>query len=722
MEVLPKNFPTDKLTTIEKIQLEWFYTKYTEEYFSSYFYGHMILAAYAAVPAYLTPDLLSKIWQNFGSYAWGNDKRFIHRIAISDILLAPFCKQVSYEVYQMNRNTRLHFLKWMNSEAEDWIRREPKSVKDIAHFVEEYHQHPNTTTLREGYRYLNEQIMEAKAYYEPEVVARYFMEQLKGFQNKQNKNEIVEILNAIERAKNKEQFTNQSTVFTNLFEEGITNVWKNSILENVHTLSNYFTNNTIASSIITKQSKTEFDIPIKIEKTKTTVISKFEDAVAPKYIAYIMGVSQEDEINMNDVESILFTSTHWKTTVKKFRISSSKMFFDTIKMLSNEVAQNDHIILYLSAQQVTHTLDGHSRFRINTEEWIMDSEVQTILETLQARTILLVLDGQLHATPYWINTQHNGRSLLANIASSNTHQNDDNHTSDLSIQGSHLIKAILSKMITETATLRNVYVETINDYEQQQGINLRRLPDFQTVVLQSNRTTLATPFTKASTNDLQAQQALRLIGYLSERELPLWDTTTATTALASFANSFKLKPDVYELLPKLEELLAKQQSQSKAIFVFIYQDEVNQLSAIHREMTFIKNDFKNSDLGKYNELKVFKNRTKEEIDRFIALPQNRNRIQFIYYGGKDQNGLPYLFNQQLDLKCWQQWLEFQNRLELVVLNNCYSAKLALQLTQIGVAAAWGHQGNIMDDEAADFCMKLLAHIMEGLPFADFRIG
>lgn len=719
MEVLPKNFPTDELTTIEKIQLEWFYTKYTEEYFSSYFYGHMILAAYAAVPAYLTTDLLSKIWQNFGEYTWGSDKRFIHRMAISDILLAPFCKQVSYEVYQMNRNTRLHFLKWMNSDAKDWINREPKSVKDIAHFVEEYHQHPNSTILREGYRYLNEQIMEAKAYYEPEVVARYFMEQLKDFQNQQNNNEIVEILNAIERAKSKEQFTNQSTVFSNMFEEGVTQVWKNSILENVHTLSNYFTNNTIGPAVITKQSKTEFDIPIKIEKTKTTVISKFEDAVAPKCIAYLMGVSQEDESNIHEVENLLINNTHWKSAISKHRVTSSKMLLDAIKMLTNEAAQNDHIILYLSAQLATLTTDGHCRFGVNAQEWITDIEVQIILETLQAKTVLLILDGQLYATPYWINTQKNGRSLLANVASTNTLRNGNNSASKTSKHGSHLIKAILSKMITETDTLRNVYVEIVKDYDTQQGISLRSVPDFQTAMLQSNRTTLATPFTKASANDLQVQQALRLTGYLSEKEYPYWEAISATTALEAFANRFKLKPDVYEVLPKLEELLSNQQYQSKAIFVFIYQDEVNQLSAIDREVTYIKNEFKNSDLGKYNEIKVFKNRTLEEINRFMALPQNRNRIQFIYYGGKDQNGLPYLYDQQLNLTCWQQWLVFQNRMELVVLNNCYSAKLALQLTQIGVAATWGHQGNIMDDEAADFCIKLLEHIAEGLPFADF---
>ena len=65
MASLPVNFPAEKLSVVEKLQLEWFYTKFTEVYYNEYHYGHIIMAAYAAIPAYITPDMLYKIWQNF---------------------------------------------------------------------------------------------------------------------------------------------------------------------------------------------------------------------------------------------------------------------------------------------------------------------------------------------------------------------------------------------------------------------------------------------------------------------------------------------------------------------------------------------------------------------------------------------------------------------------------------------------------------------------------
>ncbi|MEM1124260.1 MAG: hypothetical protein AAGJ18_27730 [Bacteroidota bacterium] len=65
MNSLPKYFPTDKLSRLNRSKVTWFYRRYVEEYYEHYTFGHFILAAYAAVPAYLTPDLLYKIWLNF---------------------------------------------------------------------------------------------------------------------------------------------------------------------------------------------------------------------------------------------------------------------------------------------------------------------------------------------------------------------------------------------------------------------------------------------------------------------------------------------------------------------------------------------------------------------------------------------------------------------------------------------------------------------------------
>ena len=87
MSSLPKYFPVDKLKSLPLSKVNWFYSRYVEEYYPYYTFGHFIMAAYAAVPALLTPDLLYKIWLNFNQYQWRGKPLNIHRIAVSDVLL-----------------------------------------------------------------------------------------------------------------------------------------------------------------------------------------------------------------------------------------------------------------------------------------------------------------------------------------------------------------------------------------------------------------------------------------------------------------------------------------------------------------------------------------------------------------------------------------------------------------------------------------------------------
>ncbi|MGK7879685.1 MAG: hypothetical protein AB4060_06245 [Crocosphaera sp.] len=71
---------------------------------------YLYLAYHAAFPLSLTPDLLYRIWANF--------KQDIHEepleipwTAVADILISPLCKQVGYELYEMDRDVRTELLK-----------------------------------------------------------------------------------------------------------------------------------------------------------------------------------------------------------------------------------------------------------------------------------------------------------------------------------------------------------------------------------------------------------------------------------------------------------------------------------------------------------------------------------------------------------------------------------------------------------------------------------
>ena len=60
--------------------------------------SHLLLAYHAAFPLAITPDLLYRIWANFTpSVPW---------IATADILLSRLCKEVGFELYEMDPNVR----------------------------------------------------------------------------------------------------------------------------------------------------------------------------------------------------------------------------------------------------------------------------------------------------------------------------------------------------------------------------------------------------------------------------------------------------------------------------------------------------------------------------------------------------------------------------------------------------------------------------------------
>jgi len=179
---LPPNFPSQKLSGVNASKLEWFYRRYVEEYYPEYKFGHFLLAAYSAIPALITPDLLYKIWQNFNSYKWNNSPAFIHRIAVSDILLSPICREVGFELYEMDQEIKLCFLEWLKTIEHDnslWAQRGIYSIEKIAGFIAQYHKVPNAGFIRWGNTYNELQDMEALSYSNPERLAEIFFDKIR---------------------------------------------------------------------------------------------------------------------------------------------------------------------------------------------------------------------------------------------------------------------------------------------------------------------------------------------------------------------------------------------------------------------------------------------------------------------------------------------------------------------------------------------------------------
>lgn len=193
---LPNNFPTAELSAANRRKLEWFYRRYVEEFYQEYKFGHFLLAAYAAVPALLTPDLLYKLWQNFHQYQWAGKILRIHRVAVSDLLLSPVCREVGFEMYEMEPLIRKAFLEWQNKLPEDplWQDRQLAPVKAIAEFLEEYHARPNPARQRWGTAYEEIQEWNTLAFIQPETLQKKMWQKLKQSVAQKRETETLRVL------------------------------------------------------------------------------------------------------------------------------------------------------------------------------------------------------------------------------------------------------------------------------------------------------------------------------------------------------------------------------------------------------------------------------------------------------------------------------------------------------------------------------------------------
>jgi formylglycine-generating enzyme required for sulfatase activity len=92
--------------------------------------AHLYLAYHAAFPLALTPDLLNSLWVNFQSDSRGNVLN-IPWIAITDLLFSDLCKEVGYEIYEMEKTVRDALLKDLKNHDHFGVKR----IKELSEFL-----------------------------------------------------------------------------------------------------------------------------------------------------------------------------------------------------------------------------------------------------------------------------------------------------------------------------------------------------------------------------------------------------------------------------------------------------------------------------------------------------------------------------------------------------------------------------------------------------------
>lgn len=130
--------------------------------FLRYGQAHLDLARQAAVPLALTPDLLYRLWAAFQRDARGAPLR-IPWVAVADLLLSNLCREVGFELYELDREVRALLLDELAADA----RLGPQRRDEIARFLLEYVRQLQHSPDPDALRFAEAQQWAALAYLEP---------------------------------------------------------------------------------------------------------------------------------------------------------------------------------------------------------------------------------------------------------------------------------------------------------------------------------------------------------------------------------------------------------------------------------------------------------------------------------------------------------------------------------------------------------------------------
>ena len=97
--------------------------------------AHLDLAYHAAFPIALTPDLVYRLWAHFRSDGYGHSLN-IPWVAVADIILAPFCQEVGFNLYEIDADIRASLLEQLKADP----RFGAKRLNELADFLLTYHQ------------------------------------------------------------------------------------------------------------------------------------------------------------------------------------------------------------------------------------------------------------------------------------------------------------------------------------------------------------------------------------------------------------------------------------------------------------------------------------------------------------------------------------------------------------------------------------------------------
>lgn len=734
--ILPDNFSTDGLSAIERRRLEYYYEHFVLRRSYLYGEGHFILACYAALPVVLTPDLLYKLWLNFKNYWWKGKCAVIHPVAPADLLLSPLVEEIGYELYEMPEKIRelllLHLEKITAQSNSNPL--QLYSLTEISRFLHSYAQLDFTPANANDDAFREAQIWTALSYLDP---GQAFGELVKKFQKANNKAEQLRYSNALDKMSGRfllEVVHDPALIPTahkavTALTSVIKDVFNDRQPEKLAELQWQLEGANV--KLTDEPSSNENVINIEIDESVTARLgSKAQPRGKRTLRALVVGVTRmhapANQKNINDKESaeLLAELLHDEDVIGEREIdivvltgdkATKQAILSAWLQVVESTGEADDLLLYLAADA---TADKEHCCIIcadteNKNSLLLDEEIGSVVSNKRVASITMIIQTDHAATKYWLDTSKDGYVVFAACRYDQRpiyfHANTENGRSVCTF--TYALERSLREHRLKV-TNRVVFIQALYYYDEVLETNVnwraRRSP-----VLLCNENSYNLFFTQGNNSRVKLQAMLRDTGYYNKEITGKWDEDTAVAFRRYMRTAGLLNNPSKQGYIKMLVAQKKARLNDKPVFLFIFCDPERNLIEIKREQTYITDLLSASELADQVELQVLQDPDRKTFREYLVDPENRGRIQLVYYSGFDMNGDFLLKDGPFTLTDFTSLLDYQQNIQLLVSNTCRSEYFAEYVAMLGVPQAIGVKDEITDMEGAELGMQLVKTIISG---------
>lgn len=732
--MIPEEFRIEKLPDLDASKVRAFFYRYVDDFFLEYQFGHFIFAAYASVPATLTPDLLYKLWQNFNQYTWMGKPTAIHRVAVADVLLSTMCDEVGFELYEMTYPIRMEFQRWLklSYEEEDgiWKERGLHSLEEIASFSEQYYRIPNDATQRWGTAYTEHQVNEALSNTDPGKYITVLRDKFYVAAQENNASDMLRLLETVGNTTKRWQLlqgANPNNVLKLVqAQSGWMDALKSLLEKNDQAFQQQLDNEpSILSRIADSDEGKAVMIPVQItgieksvqkthpdRKIRMLVVSTGPDPSAKSKVTYDLNSA---ELFTATIEAC-FGKANVHSTILHDKEATLTGILSAWTSLIKHSTDKDDIVFYLATDGTRE--DDHCLARTADAQALRDNNISYISHSGKYHSITLVLQLDYAGTKHWLD-ESDPRHVV--YASCGLEQPAD--TMNVLESGkpvcafTYALCMALKLNPSLRLSNRDVFQSALAHYDQidllpNEGENIVKATvwDTKSPLLIGSEQAKDQFFLRSTNFIIRLQTALFNIGLLDK---PLTGKRDADTLrVLELYRKSKSLPERTDFNEYLEHLENEAPKTDPAIFLFIFSDKPNMRLQIDREHQAIKAmiDSVHPDPGRWQVVYMV-NAPLTQVMDFILHPENRGRIQMIYYGGLDDNGRWSFPEDTIGIPELSGIIDHQRNLQLLVSNTCRSKLLSQYAVLFGAKAAVGFDGVLDDTTAVQFAEVIVGWML-----------